>query len=170
MKHLNKLGFLLLLFIFSCVSATDGLKNIDEYSITIENSNIGIDIELYKDRLQTVHRLSGTLHKNGGDPDRRKKLGWESSHSWVLGDTLGYVVRRTINAQGEWAILDTITVTGFEGFDVPTVNPASITRDDGSFSGMIAPILPMKGETMKVKVFYKEGDVYEWDLIKIKLK
>ncbi len=116
---------------------------------------------------QTVHRVRGRLTQNGEDPEPPLRyIGWESSHSWVLTDTLGFIVRRTINADGQWTNLDTLYVTGFE---VPTVNKTSVTREDGTFSGMIAPIFPMLGDTMTVKAEYREGGVEIWNTVKILL-
>jgi hypothetical protein len=128
------------------------------------------ELVLDRGKLQTVHRINGRLTQDGKEPDLPLKyIGWESSHSWVLTDTLGFVIRRTINSEGQWTNLDTLFVTGFEGFEVPTINPTSVTRNDGTFSGMIAPILPMLGDTMTVKAEYKEGEVYVWNTVLIHL-
>ncbi len=137
----------------------------------IQNLDGFNELILVRSSFQTTHRISGRLTQNGGDPEPPLRyIGWESSHSWVLSDTLGFVVRRTINAEGQWVNVDTLFVTGFDGFEVPTVNKTSVTREDGTFSGMIAPILPMLGDTMTVRAEYKEGGVYIWDTVKILLQ
>ena len=51
---------------------------------------------------QTIHRINGlaidvdtTAYIEG------LRVEWESSHYWYLGDTLGYIVRQTINSDGQ---------------------------------------------------------------------
>jgi|AntRauTorckE6833_2_1112554.scaffolds.fasta_scaffold26011_1 hypothetical protein len=160
--------------IISCSTEVD-VESEPIFEIELDSRLDKISDDLYelvldRGKLQTIHRLSGRLTQDGIKPDLPLKyIGWESSHSWVLTDTLGFVIRRTINSEGQWTNLDTLFVTGFEGFEVPTINPTSVTKDDGTFSGMIAPILPMLGDTMTVKVEYKEGEVHAWNTVIIQL-
>lgn len=150
---------------------SDPLFNI-ELDTRLNKISEGIyELRLDRGRTQTIHRIEGRLTQDGGSPDLPLKyIGWESSHSWVLTDTLGFIIRRVINSEGQWTNLDTLFVTGFEGFEVPTINSTSVTKEDGSFSGVIAPILPMEGDTMTVKSQYKEGDVHVWKTVSIYLQ
>lgn len=142
-----------------------------ELDARLEQISDGLhELILDRSRFQTTHRINGRLTEDGGNPNLPLKyIGWESSHSWVLTDTLGFIIRRTINADGQWTNLDTLFVVGFEGFEVPTTNKTSVTKDDGTFSGMIAPIFPMLGDTMTVKAEYREGGVEIWNTVKILL-
>jgi hypothetical protein len=69
-----------------------------------------------------------------------------------LGDTLGYIVKRGLTDQLEYVSYDTIYVTGFNGMEVPTINPASYSNGDGEFNQMFAPVKSMRGDTVMVTV------------------
>ena len=73
---------------------------------------------------------------------------------WYLGDTLGYFIRRVINADGHYVSLDTSYAIGFDGMEVPTINPASYSNGKGEINTMFAPIKIMVGDTAVVSVFY----------------
>ena len=89
------------------------------------------------------------------------KVYWQSSHYWVLNDTLGYIIKRGLTDQMQYVNYDTIYVTGFEGMIVPTINSASYPRkiNDSVYeiNSVIAPIRTMIGDTIKVWIYY-------WDL------
>lgn len=177
MVRITKITFLIcgLLVVLSCSTESEVEEPDPEFHLSLDPRLERMSENLYRlnldrSRLQSVHRVQGRLTQDGNPPDLPQKyIGWESSHSWVLTDTLGFIIRRTINANGEWTNLDTLFVTGFGGFEVPTVNRTSVTREDGTFSGMIAPILPMEGDTMVVKAQYKEGSIHVWETVSIYL-
>jgi len=104
---------------------------------------------------QTIHRISGSLLNNGIEPYPPQKVNWESSHNWVLQDTTYVVVRRTINALGQWVVVDTMYVTQFRGYNVPTINSASYSGTNGEINTVIAPINKMAGDTMIVKCTFQ---------------
>ena len=120
---------------------------------------------------QTIHRIAGmaidvdtTYHMEG------LRVQWESSHYWYLGDTLGYIVRHTINSEGQYVYLDTSYVVGFNGMEVPTTNQVSISNYWGEVNNMIAPVRSMIGDTMKVWAYYKSDVNWEtltWDTLEI---
>jgi len=152
------------LFIFTNCNDISNVEYLPDYEIYLDgrlnkDSNGYYELQLNEHSNQTIHRVQGMIEKDGGQIDRRKKLGWESSHKWVLGDSLGIEVRRYIRRTGTWVTVDTIYVQGFKGMEVPTVNPVSITKDSGEFSGLIAPIFAMRGDTMQVQVYYRESDI-----------
>ena len=101
------------------------------------------------DNWQTLHRLSGTAYINDV-PLEVLKVHWESSHYWYLGDTLGYVVNRYLTDDGIYVAVDTSYVIGFNGMEVPTINPASYSNSDGEVNTMIAPVQTMVGDTMTI--------------------
>ena len=89
---------------------------------------------------------------------------WESSHFWVIGDTLGYVIKRTLSAlTGEYVYYDTTYVTQFNGMEVPTINSASYSNSIGEFNQMFAPVKTMISDTVTVWVYYwnYKGEIKE---------
>ena len=120
---------------------------------------------------QTIHRINGIVI----DVDTTAyieglRVEWESSHYWYLGDTLGYIVKRTINSEGQYVSLDTSYMVGFEGMEVPTTNKVSISNYDGVVNNMIAPVRSMVGDTMKIWAYYTSDPNWEtltWDTLEI---
>jgi|TARA_B100001971_G_C18212370_1_gene551566 hypothetical protein len=106
---------------------------------------------------QTLHRFSGTVTVNRA-PLENLRLNWESSHYWYLGDTLGYFIRRVINAEGHYVSLDTSYAIGFDGMEVPTINPASYSNGSGEFNQMFAPVRSMVGDTVTVWIYFWDFD------------
>lgn len=119
---------------------------------------------------QTVHRVTGIVLKDSTEPYPPEVVDWESSHTWITGDTVGYVVRRIVNALGQWVIVDTNYINVPAGLIVPTINPTSISGDGGEINTMIAPIYGMKGDTMIVTAkLWTLYDVH-YDTLKIILR
>ena len=105
---------------------------------------------------QTLHRVSGSI--------RHKELGienfwveWDSNLYWYLGDTMGYIVRRTINSQGEYVSLDTSYIVGFNGQEVPTTNKISYSNSNREINNMIAPVSSMIGDTLRLTARWYDG-------------
>lgn len=113
-------------------------------------------LKLNESKFQTVHRISGQLLKNGEEPNPAEKVSWESSHYWVLGDTAGFVIRRILTPDGNWVNVDTSYVTGFEGYEIPTINPVSYSGNNGEINTVIGPAKTMLGDTMTVKCAFQE--------------
>ena len=105
--------------------------------------------------IQTIHTIGGTLLNNGEEP-YPQLVEWESSHNWTLNDTAYVIVRRTINTLGNWVIIDTSYVTGFNGSSVPTINEFSYSGDGGEINTVIAPIDEMVGDTLIVKARFED--------------
>jgi hypothetical protein len=103
---------------------------------------------------QTIHRLSGRLLKNGKEPNPPEKVFWESSHMWVLTDSIGYIIRRTIDSRGRWSNVDTLVVRGFGNQSVPTINCCSYSGTNGEINTIIAPIREMKGDTLIIRTWF----------------
>ena len=114
-------------------------------------------LTLNQQTFQTVHRISGHIYEDG-TPMENVKFNWESSHYWILGDTLGYIIRRTINDEGRYVSLDTSYIVGFEGFEVPTVNCCSYSNGEGEVNTMFGPVRIMKDDTVTVSVGYYDYD------------
>ena len=50
----------------------------------------------------------------------------------------------------EYVSYNTSYVTWFEGFEVPIINGASYSREDGEVNTMIAPVRSMRGDTATI--------------------
>ena len=157
-----------LLSILSILLLTIGCDNglYEEYTISLEldprlevDSNGYYHLTLDTTSWQTIHRLSGMVTEaNSGAPVDVFKVGWESSLYWELGDTLGYWVRRGLSYDMVWVNVDTSYVRGFEGMEVPTINPASYSNGSGEFNQMFAPVRSMVGDTVTVWIYFWDFD------------
>ena len=125
-----------------------------EFDTRLDIDNNGFyHLDMNDDNWQTLHRLSGQVYRDG-EPLEGFKVYWASSHYWYLGDTLGYVVNTYLNNEGVYVSVDTSYVIGFEGMEVPTINPASYSNGDGEINTMLAPVRSMVGDTIIVGLAY----------------
>lgn len=156
MKHI--LYILLWMSAFGCTIPTNPTVT-PEWELEIiprlDIHNNNYILPLTDNSLQTIHRISGRILKDGEEPYPPEKVSWESSHYWVLSDTIGYIIRRTIH-NGKWTPLDTLYISGFSNHIVPTINPTSYSGRNGEINTMIAPIRDMKGDTMIVRLIHRE--------------
>ena len=111
-------------------------------------------------RWQTIHRISGNVYRKG-NPVNVIKFGWSSSHYWMLGDTLGYIITRGLTDDLIYVSYDTSYITGFNGFEVPVVNGASYSDEEGVVSTVIAPVKTMRGDTATIFYGYYDNWLYE---------
>ena len=148
----------LFLLLFGC-SDSVAFEPVEPDVIRVElNPRLNVDDNGYyhlelSDNWQTLHRLSGTAYINDV-PLEVLKVHWESSHYWYLGDTLGYIVNRYLTDDGIYVSVDTSYVVGFNGMEVPTINPASYSNSDGEVNTMIAPVQSMVGDTMTIRMYF----------------
>ena len=110
---------------------------------------------------QTIHRISGRVFADG-QPLEYERVVWESSHSWLLSDSLSVIVRKscpfpdTSDVDCIWLITnegaakDTLLLTQFVGEEVPTVNAVSISAPDGEINTIFAPVWWMAGDTVTI--------------------
>ena len=112
---------------------------------------------------QTLHRISGQVSATVNEFELAK-IDWSSSHYWILGDTLGYIIHQN-NALNDIGYLyinnDTSYVTWFNGYEVPTVNGSSYSTMDGEINTMFAPVLAMKGDTITISAIASFTDGYK---------
>jgi len=152
--------FVFFLFILSACNSPTSQSVTDEYVLTVDG-RLDIDENGYYilpvdgSRLQTIHRISGYLLKNGKEPYPPEKVVWDSSHYWVMSDTSAYVIRRILTPNGVWVNVDTSYVIGFEGYQVPTINKVSYSGAGGEINTVIAPTNFMRGDTMIVSSSFK---------------
>ena len=110
-------------------------------------------LQLNPSSFQTLHRLSGNIYRNGIPLDVMK-FNWESSHFWMLGDTLGYFIHRGLTDDLEYVSYDTTYITGFSDFIVPTINCCSYSNSEGEVNTMFGPVWTMRSDTILVSVGY----------------
>ncbi len=151
---------LLFLLLFGCSDSVSSFESVEPDVIRVElNPRLNVDdngfyhLPLDMSSWQTLHRLSGTAYINDV-PLEVLKVHWESSHYWYLGDTLGYIVNRYLTDDGIYVSVDTSYVVGFNGMEVPTINPASYSNSDGEVNTMIAPVQSMVGDTMTIRMYF----------------
>jgi len=159
MKRIILFTSLLLFLFISC----ENLTNDDEDTIEIvfnldtrldQDNNGYYHLKLNPNEFQTLHRISGHIY--GDDqPLDVVNFNWESSHYWIIGDTLGYIVNRGLTDQMEYVSIDTSYIIGFEGFEVPTINCCSYSNSEGEVNTMFGPVWTMRYDTVLVSVeFY----------------
>ena len=107
-------SFLLFLFT-SCENLTKDDEDTIEIVFNLEprldqDNNGYYHLELNPSSFQTLHRLSGHIYLNG-EPLEVMKFYWESSHYWLLGDTLGYFIHRGLTDDLEYVSYDTVLVS-----------------------------------------------------------
>ena len=109
-------------------------------------------LEMNRDTWQTTHRISGNV--GGYQSQVPVMVNWESDLYWVLGDTLGYIVKSGYTDDLVYVAYDTVYVTGFEGELVRTTNWTSYSNSKGEINNMIAPVKTMIGDTLNVGAYY----------------
>jgi len=150
---------LLVVLLFGCSDSVSTFEPVEQDVIRVElDTRLNADgngfyhLEL-SDNWQTLHRVSGTAYINDV-PLEVLRVQWESDLYWYLGDTLGYIVNRNFNDDGMYVSIDTSYVIGFNGMEVPTINPASYSNSDGEVNTMIAPVQSMIGDTMTIRMYF----------------
>ena len=191
-KMINKFGFIsiLLLITTGCEDSNFALAPVsdthpyDEYyepenrvDVYYFDKHIDLDLDdngyyhldINMNNWQTLQRLTGFISDSATTgPVVNCRVEWESSHYWYLGDTLGYIVRRGLTDDLVYVNVDTSYVVGFDGMEVPTINPASYSNSDGEVNTMIAPVQSMIGDTMTI--WYSWGGWYsDWKTDSLKL-
>ena len=159
MKNKTKLLLVTVIVLMSvgCENVT-GPEDV-ENRVFISDVRLPIDgngyyhMTLLEDNWQTLHRISGYIVEVENS-DTLCVFGayvrWSSSHYWMLGDTLGYIVNRGLTDDLIYVSYDTTYITGFDGMEVPTVNSSSRTNKDGEVNTMFAPVSNMRGDTVDV--------------------
>jgi len=76
---------------------------------------------------------------------------------WRLNDEIGYIIIQNLNDKGMYVSTDTSYITGFEGFEVQTINCCSYSNSKGEVNTMIGVVQQMIGDTMIVNVSYLDN-------------
>lgn len=116
---------------------------------------------LYSSETQNIHRISGTIRRNGRIPDEpREKVEWKSNLYWNLkaGDQIATVTKTYINEfTGQLTVVKLPPLISNINALVPTINSSTYNSADGTINTVIAPTWEMRGDTMTVVA--KCGDV-----------
>ena len=171
----NKYLFVILFYTMLAACSTGDMPTPLGHEFEIDarldiDSNGYYHLELGQD-WQTLHRISGSVSPVKDDW-ALTKVYWTSSHYWLLGDTLGYIVHQnwTLNDNGYmYTTNDTSYVTWFEGYEVPTINETCYSTNDGEINIMFAPVQSMKGDTITVTGEAHFADNYISDINTIKI-
>jgi len=110
-------------------------------------------LELDTSNFQTLHRISGHIYSDN-DPLENVKFDWESSHYWMLNDTVGYLVHYGYTDDLVYVSYDTTYIVGFNGFEVPTINSSSYSNSNGEVNTIFGPVRTMRGDTVLITVSY----------------
>ena len=121
----------------------------------LKDDNGYYHLTLDRNKWQTLHRVSGSIVKDGYGVENFR-VEWESDLYWIIGDTLGYIVSRGLNMNLQYVNYDTTYLTQFNGLEVSTSNPVSLSNSSGEFNNMIAPVRSMIGDTMRLKADWYE--------------
>ena len=132
-----------------------------EYNVDLpQDSNGYYRMILDRETWQTTKRIEGKVTSDSKYVNHIR-INWESSHYWVLGDTLGYIYKRGLTDDMVYVNYDTLYVTGFDGREVPTINPVSYPKcqvfsfgTECEVNTMIAPVKTMVGDTLQVTSWY----------------
>ena len=113
-------------------------------------------LTLNKDSWQTLHRVSGSIRDDGFGVENFW-VEWESNLYWYIGDTLGYIIKRNFNMDGQYVSYDTTYLTQFNGMEVSTSNKISYSNSNGELNNMIAPVRSMIGDTLVLTATWYDG-------------
>ena len=161
MKKLYPLLSVLFLIYWGCEDNKNDNNDDDNVDVIVFNLEPRLDqdvngyyhLELNPSSFQTLHRLSGHIYLND-EPLEVMRFQWESSHYWMLGDTLGYIVHQGLTDDLIYVSYDTTYITGFSDFLVPTINCCSYSNSEGEVNTMFGPVWTMRYDTVLVSVGY----------------
>ena len=150
----------LLVYIISSIGCDDiNTEDNSVYKFTL-NPRLEVDnngyyhLDVIRRNVQTLHRINGLVTTSENQPVENVRFEWSSNLFWVLGDTLGYIINQNLNDEGMYVSTDTSYITGFNGFEVQTINCCSYSNSDGEVNTMIGVVKQMIGDTMIVNVSY----------------
>ena len=166
-KKIKRVATLITLIGFSlfvgCESSTEPISPIvfELDARLVEDNNGYYHLDIDENKWQTLHRISGHVYRNG-DPMNVTKFAWSSNFYWAIGDTFGYVIANNgLTDDLVYVGYDTTYITWFNGYEVPIVNSASYSREDGEVNTMIAPVQTMIGDTATIFYVYHDEWTYE---------
>ena len=163
---LKRLYLLLIsiLFIFGCEDKNDGsgLAYVIVDPCLPQDDNGYYHLTIDRNNWQTLHRFQGWVMEEDGDAIQYVPVGWKSDLYWVMGDTLGYIVKRGLNDEMVYVPYETVDIIGFEGMIVPTINPASYSDGTGMINQMSGFVRSMIGDTATITLnFFNDSTFFK---------
>ena len=164
-------------FLCSCTNQNENISSLNlQHHFTLDarlpvDSNGFYHLNLDMQNWQTLHRISGYVDSVSQDW-ALTKVYWTSSHYWIIGDTLGYIIHFNNpfnDTNYYYQTPDTSYITFFEGFEVPTINSASYSTMNGEINTMFAPVRNMLGDTITISAQAIFADGYLSDILYIKV-
>ena len=122
-------------------------------------------LTINRNKWQTIHRFSGLVTDENDNPLDVVRFDWTSNLYWVLGDTLGYIIKRGLTDDMVYVNYDTIPITGFDGHIVPTINPACYSNSKGEFNQMGGFVRNMIGDTARIEISYGIKEVIQFYVV-----
>ena len=114
-------------------------------------------LKLSENSFQTFTRITGMFLWNGKPNPKLSPVGcwveWKSSHYWLLKNNSSlFVVYKTYFNQftGKLVTTELGVIKAQSNTLVPTINKMSYPSSDGSVNTIVAPIYPMRGDTMTI--------------------
>ena len=163
-KMVNRNLFLFCMVFISCADLIPNEE--DKTSIYVyinprlpQDENGFFHLTLNRNKWQTIHRFSGLVTDEDDNPLDVVRFEWSSNLYWVLGDTLGYIIKRGLTDEMVYVNYDTIPITGFEGHIVPTINSVCYSNSKGEFNQMGGFVRNMIGDTARIEVSYGVREV-----------
>ena len=176
-KMLERITAIAMIMALAGCSGSVNVAATEDYQMTLDarlerNDDGYYSLTVIDNGTQTIHRISGQVTLNN-EPLEYQRVVWESSHSWILSDSVAFIVRRDhcpaskssdtqcifiVNGPSK---RDTVYLSQFEGIEVPTVNEVSISNPEGEINTVFAPIYAMKGDTVRITAtaLFPTGDV-----------
>ena len=165
-KLINKNLFLSCMVFYSCEDIVPNQDSDNNRSIYVsidprlpQDDNGYYHLTINRQKWQTIHRFSGRVTDENDNPLDVVRFEWTSNLYWVLGDTLGYIIKRGLTDDMVYVNYDTIPITGFDGHIVPTINPACYSNSKGEFNQMAGFVRNMIGDTARIEVSYGVREV-----------
>ena len=157
-------GVLLSFLLISCESSVTSPEDNSEQLFLSFDMRLPVDgngyyhLTINRNTWQTLHRVSGNVITEDGNPIEFFWVEWESDLYWYLGDTLGYIINRHLNDSGVYVSVDTSYMVGFNGMEVPTTNIVSYSNSHGEVNNMIAPVRSMIGDTLTLTAIWYNSE------------
>jgi len=150
----------------------DTNNNVENESIYVyinprlpQDENGYYHLSINRSKWQTIHRFSGLVTDMNDNPIDVMKFKWESNLYWVLGDTLGKIIKRGLTDDMVYVSYDTLSIIGFEGHIVPTINPSSYSNSKGEFNQMGGFVQSMIGDTAEIRVSWFTDDYITFNVV-----
>ena len=150
---------ILTVIFISCEDNNQDTTGLLEFDMRLPQDENGYySLTLDRDKWQTLHRVTAKVSDTYYLDNFY--ISWESNLYWVLNDTLGYIVKRFTDWDGNYVSVDTSYITGFNGMEVPTTNRSSYSNRLGEINNMIAPVKNMVGDTLMLGAFWNGGQAF----------